>query len=383
MSEARAFESVPAGFKAGHAAGGDWARVVKACFDSLGELPVGANLGFVYATDPLAADLGSILTFLRERSGIEHWVGTVGLGVAASGVEYHDQPALTVLVGVFPENAFRVLTPITDSGGALADKDHVWAADRAPLFGVVHGDPRNPHMAEMVAGLSAKATCFLVGGLSASRDELPQIADRVTEGGLSGVLFSDQLSVAAGLTQGCMPIGPVRRITESEQNVVKAIDGRPALEVFKEDIGELLARDLRRIAGYIYVGFPVTGSDTGDYLVRNITGIDGDRQWLAFSDIDLVGQDRTLRFCRRDHDAAVKDLKRMLADLKVRAGGKAKAGLYFSCLERGEALFGSNSEELKLVRQVLGDIPLVGYFANGEISNDRLYGYTGVLALFL
>jgi len=383
MAEARAFESAPAAFKAGHAAGGDWARVVKACLDSLGELPAGANLGFVYATDPLAADLGSILTFLRECSGIEHWAGTVGLGVAASGIEYHDQPALTVLVGTFPDQAFRVLTPVTDSGGRLAAADRAWASDKAPLFGVAHGDPRNPAVGEMVAGLSAQATCFLVGGLTASREEWPQIADRVTEGGLSGVLFSDQVPVAAALTQGCMPIGPTRRITEAQQNIVKSIDGRPALEVFKEDIGELLARDLRRIAGYIYVGFPVTGSDTGDYLVRNITGIDGDRQWLAFSDSELVGEGRTIRFCRRDHDAAVKDLKRMLSDLKRRTGGKAKAGLYFSCLERGDALFGVNSEELKLVQQVLGDIPLVGFFANGEISNDRLYGYTGVLALFL
>lgn len=383
MAEARALDSAPAAFKAGHAAGDDWARAVKGCLDALGEIPAGANLGFVYATDSLAADLGSILTFLRERSGIEHWAGTVGLGVAASGTEYHDRPALAVLVGAFPEDAFRVLAPIADSGGRLAAEDRAWAAGNAPLFGVVHGDPRNPHMTEMVAGLSAKATGFLVGGLSASRDELPQVADRVIEGGLSGVLFSGQVPVAAGLTQGCMPIGPVRRITEAEQNVVKAIDGRPALEVFKEDIGELLARDLRRIAGYIYVGFPVTGSDTGDYLVRNITGIDGDRQWMAFSDGDLVEPNRPLRFCRRDHDSAVKDLKRMLTDLKARAGGKAKAGLYFSCLERGAALFGSNSEELKLVRQVLGDIPLVGFFANGEISNDRLYGYTGVLALFL
>ena len=36
-----------------------------------------------------------------------------------------------------------------------------------------------------------------------------------------------------------------------------------------------------------------------------------------------------------------------------------------------------------MIRDELGDFPLAGLFANGEISNDRLYGYTGVLALFL
>jgi small ligand-binding sensory domain FIST len=88
-------------------------------------------------------------------------------------------------------------------------------------------------------------------------------------------------------------------------------------------------------------------------------------------------------FCRRDHDAAKQDLQRMLGDVKERAGGPAKAAVYYSCVARGPNLFGPDSEELKLVRDELGDIPLVGFFANGEISNNRLYGYTGVLALFL
>jgi len=73
----------------------------------------------------------------------------------------------------------------------------------------------------------------------------------------------------------------------------------------------------------------------------------------------------------------------MLAALKQRTAGPAKAGLYYSCVGRGPNLFGTNSEELGLVREALGDFPLVGFFGNGEISNDRLYGYTAVLTLFL
>ncbi|MGH8743735.1 MAG: FIST C-terminal domain-containing protein [Burkholderiales bacterium] len=54
-----------------------------------------------------------------------------------------------------------------------------------------------------------------------------------------------------------------------------------------------------------------------------------------------------------------------------------------SCLGRGENMFGANSEELRLIQKTLGDFPLVGFFANGEISHNRLYGYTGVLTLFI
>ena len=35
-----------------------------------------------------------------------------------------------------------------------------------------------------------------------------------------------------------------------------------------------------------------------------------------------------------------------------------------------------------LIREALGEFPLIGFFANGEISRDRLYGHTGVLTLF-
>lgn len=380
MAEARLAEPATRAFKAAQGRGSDWGRAVKACLDELGVLPPGANLGFVYATDALAADLGSLLTFLRERTGIEHWSGTVGLGVSSSGRESYDEPALSLLVCALPPESFRVLSTLRAPGDAVQAFDESWSAT-PPLFGVVHGDPRNAELPAILTGLSQSAPAFLVGGLSASRGDTPQIADRVAEGGLSGVLFSGDLPVASGLTQGCSPIGPVRQITAAEHNVIMEIDERPALEVFKEDIGELLAHDLRRISGYIYVAFPIAGSDTGDYLVRNLTGIDLDKAWLAVG--EPVEPGRSLMFCRRDHDAAEQDLKRMLADLKKRSAGQAKAGLYFSCIARGQNLFGSNSEELKLIRQELGDIPLAGFFANGEISNDRLYGYTGVLALFL
>ena len=88
-------------------------------------------------------------------------------------------------------------------------------------------------------------------------------------------------------------------------------------------------------------------------------------------------------FVRRDAEAAAKDLGRMLDDVTRRMGGPPKAALYVSCVARGSNLFGPNSEEAKTVRAALGeDAPLIGFFANGEISKNRLYGYTGVLTVF-
>ena len=73
----------------------------------------------------------------------------------------------------------------------------------------------------------------------------------------------------------------------------------------------------------------------------------------------------------------------MLHEVMKRAGGPPKAALYYSCVARGQHLFGNNSEELRQVRDGIGEVPLTGFFANGEICNDRLYGYTGVLTLIL
>jgi small ligand-binding sensory domain FIST len=226
---------------------------------------------------------------------------------------------------------------------------------------------------------------FLVGGLVSHRCAAPLVAggagaDALGKAGISGLLLGPEVAVATALTQGCVPIGPVRRVDEARDNVVMAIDGRPALQVFYEDIGPELAKDPRRLGGVIFAGLPVAGSDTGDYLVRNLMAIDPGHGWIVLG-AEIAPGDLIL-FCRRDPDSARADLQRMLRQLKARLPGPPKAGVYVSCIARGAALFGDKGIETGLIREELGDFPLVGFFANGEISRDRLYGHTGVLTLF-
>jgi small ligand-binding sensory domain FIST len=88
-------------------------------------------------------------------------------------------------------------------------------------------------------------------------------------------------------------------------------------------------------------------------------------------------------FVRRDGISAVEDMARMLDSLKERAGPNIRGGVYHSCIARGPNQFGPGSRELAMIREALGDVPVIGFFGNGEISNGRLYTYTGVLSLFL
>ncbi len=358
-----------------HAGGASAAALLDRCLTGLGPVPREANLGFIYATDTLADELPMLLEALRAGTGVEHWVGTLGLGICATGTEYYDEPALAVLVGDFPPGSFRVFQGLPAAASPAGSHGNA-------RFAVVHGDPRNGKLPEHIARLPALiGDGFLVGGLTASQASFQQVADGLTEGQLSGVVFEPEVRVVSALTQGCSPIGPVHTVNECQGNVAVRIDERPALDVLKEDMGELLARDLNRAAGYIFAGFPVRGSDTGDYLVRNLLGMDSARGLLAVGDRLEIGQG--LLFCRRDAQTAVQDLERMLADLKSRLPGPPRGGVYHSCLGRGHTLFGEASEELRIIAEALGPVPLVGFYANGEISGDRLYGYTGVLSLFV
>lgn len=389
-------------FCLGHAADADWETLVRSCVVQIGDIPTGANLGFVYVTDTLDGDLPLIADRLRDATGVEHWVGTVGFGVMVGGREYFETPALVAMVGALPEESFRILPTVDTPGDPLPDNVMNWAGRANPVLGIVHADPRNAYIADILNAITDDTDAYLVGGLTASRGKQAQIADRPTEGGVSGVLFGEDVRLVTGLSQGCSPVGGIHQVTKADDNILIELDGRPALDVFREDIGEVLSRNLERVSGYIHAALPIAGDDTGDafgdgsgkdpdtesaddpgdYLVRNVVGIDPGNKLVAIGERIAAG-DRVM-FVRRDGPAAAEDLDRMLADVTARAQGRPKAALYYSCVARGPNLFGADSEELKAVQAALGDdVPVVGFFANGEISKNRLYGYTGVLTLIL
>jgi small ligand-binding sensory domain FIST len=370
-------------FLLGHASAADWQHALDACLQQLGEVPPSANLGFLYVTDAYTDHLQPILQRLRSATGVEHWTGTVGIGICATNREYHAAPAMAVLIGSFPPDSFRVLCFYGRAADHLPATWDDWLGDSPAHVALLHGDPGNGALPELLKQLQAELPGgYLVGGLTSSRGTHPQIADKLLEGGLSGVVFNSDVTVATALSQGCSPIAHKHIVSDCHGNVINYIDQRPALDILKEDIGEILARDLNRAAGYIFAGLPIEGSDTGDYLVRNLIGIDTEGKRIAIGDMVQPGQ--TIQFCRRDGKTAWEDMQRMLDELAARLkGARPRAGLYVSCLGRGEGLFGADSAELKMIHNTLGEFPLAGFFANGEIFNQRLYGYTGVLTLFV
>ena len=379
-----------------HTAGEDWAHAAKVCADGLLEADPtpGYTLGFLYVTDLLAEDMGSILTYLRQKTGIAQWVGSVGIGICANrgesadniipddqnAAEYFNRPAVAVMAMALPEEQFRILPTLKNGINEVPADVADWIDGVQSQFGIIHGDPGNARLTGLIDDLSGQMSGFLVGGVTSSTSATYQVAERVTGGGISGVVFAPDVEVATCVSQGCSPISDNHIISDCVDNVLIGLDGDRAMDVFTSDIGAELSSDLTQIAGLIHAALPIEGSDTGDYLVRSLVGVDPERGWLAISEEVSTG-DRVM-FVRRDQESAEMDLRDQLHHLKRRLKAPPSGGLYFSCLGRGPSLFQEEAHEISIITELLGDIPLVGFYGNGEISNSRLYGYTGVLVLF-
>ena len=361
-----------------HAAGRSAEVLAAACSDQLREAK-GHAFGFVYATSPLSLAFPDIVNILQKRTGIQHWVGTVGHGVCATGVEYFDQQAIVVLTCGLDADACQFIPAVTQPD----DIDVEIGSEGPAAIGVVHADPRNHAITRIVTNLARHCGAYLVGGLTSAENSFPQVTgSRVVDGGASGVLLGGRhLRVVVGLTQGCAPIGPPHSVSRSQGRILFSLDERPAFDVLREEVGATPNADPRRWLANIHAAIPVAGSDRADYIVRNIVGIGPEHGLVAIA--ETIGPSDRVMFVRRDPDSAERDLHRMLTNLKSRSAVKPRAGLYFSCVARGPNLFQDNAHELKAIQKTFGDIPIVGFFGNGEIAHDRLYGYTGVLTLII
>ena len=430
-------------FVHGHATHPDWRMALAlaaAQIDAQRAQPGHAaspTLGWAYFSDHYAADAPALLAQLQQRWPGVLWVGASGVGIAAAGaeggVEYFGEPALALMLSDLPVAHFRVFSGARPLGA--------FAAHTAQ----VHADPATADLAGMVAEMSARtATGYLFGGLASGRERCVQLAGGVLAGGLSGVAFDAGVALVSRVTQGCQPVGPQRRITAFDRNLVTQLDGEPALDCLLRDLGlagtepraalpalrdtlvgindatadatadapadKPEAAPTRRPSSATHGPFDHLarrgGAFGADTRVRHLIGIDPARRGVAIADVAEVGMQ--LAFCRRNVQAARRDLVRICAEvldevepealpapaaLAQGAAGAAEAArdaavrpiagaIYVSCAGRGGPHFGGPSAEMAIVRHALGDVPIVGFFAAGEIARAHVYGYTGVLTVF-
>ncbi len=419
-------------FPYGHATHPQWrmaAGLVLAQLRAHMALPAYASaptLGLLYITDHYAGQAQDILDFMSgELPEITDWAGTVGIGIASNNVEYFDEPALAVMLCGLPSDQYRVFSGISPLPPAHATHFKAHTA-------LVHADAGTPDVAELIAEMAQRTgSAYVFGGLASSRSDVVQFAlsgngnvkghgaaGGVFSGGLSGVAFAQGAALMSRVTQGCQPVSGEYEVTACEGNVVTAPDGRSALDVMLADLGVSLEQPreaLEKVRATL-VGLRSADADLqdgrirrqgqfgADVVVRHIIGLDPARNGIAVADMPAVGM--KLAFCERNAEAARADLVRVCAEIREElepeelplevasalSGSHADAAphparriagaIYVSCSGRGGPHFGAPSAELQIVRRALGDVPLVGFFAGGEIARHHLYGYTGVLTVF-
>lgn len=406
-------------FPLAHATHPDWrmaaALVLAQLRAQAGVLP---RLALIYITDHFATHAQAMLDHLMAGlPEVTDWVGATGVGIAATGVEYVDEPALAVMLIDLPPEQYRVFNGVLPLPAAWAapGKGDRFAAHTA----LVHADANTPDFTELLSELAERTLSGGVfGGLVASRSTPVQFAHSsrgsqlgrgmgagVFSGGMSGVAFGPGVELLTVVTQGCSPIGVSRQASRTQGNLVLALDGHGALDALLGDAGVSLDQPeqaIRRLRDVLVAispadrrpdAWPVLIEDkAGKGLgaqarVRHIIGLDPLRRGVAVADVVEDGE--RLVFCERHADAAREDLMHMCVALRDRVeshdppGKRLCGAVYVSCNGRGGAHFGSPGAELQWVRRALGDVPLVGLFAGGEIAGRQLYGYTGVLTVFV
>ena len=212
--------------------------------------------------------------------------------------------------------------------------------------------------------------------------------DKVATNAVAGLHLSGSFESFIDITQGCQPITEPLVITRADGNIIYEIDNRPAFEVFTSVLKGPLLEDLRRALMYVFVGVPAdrrrNSVGGGEYLVRNIIGLDSEKKIIGVADEVTEGQ--AMIFTLRDGQRARDDLGQMLKRQAQRLDGKKPVfGVYFNCCARGASLYGIPGIDSAYIRQVLGDFPLIGMFGGYELAPlggaNHLFAYTGVLAL--
>ncbi len=359
----------------------------------------GADLVAVFASPGYHRDSHPLAAAVRARFPKAVVIGCSGAGIIGSGHEEEERPALSVTAGVLPGvdlHSFHISRDSLPSPDAPPEE---WAAavntppHASPHF-IVLADPFTMDGEALLAGLDyAFPSAAKIGGLASGGSQLTPHSlfhnDEVHREGAVGIALSGDIVVDTVVAQGCRPIGEPMRITESEHNLIMSVDGERPLDRLQRLYEQLAERDRRLVHRNLFMGVAMDPllerPSAGDFLIRNVMGVDPQGGAVAIGAIVREGQ--IVQFHVRDAETSAEDLRRSLADYIQAAGGRAAAGaLLFSCTGRGRGLYGEPDHDTGVFGELVGSLPLGGFFCNGEIGpvagTTYLHGYTSSFALF-
>ncbi|NJK50893.1 hypothetical protein HC931_24770 [Candidatus Gracilibacteria bacterium] len=383
------------------------------------------DLGILFVSSAYATDFPRVIPLLLEKLSIPVLIGCGGGGIIGMSdcdraVEIETNPALSLSVAQLPGVE---INPFYLSAEALPDLDsppQTWvelvgvSPQNTPKF-ILLSDPFASKVNDLLEGLDfAYPGSTTVGGLaSAGMMGVPSAlfyhaphhsGQSLYREGTVGVALSGNLVLETIVAQGCRPIGNLYQISGGDRNVILGLSeienggesievskARPPLEVLRDVLETLNEKDKELAQHSLFIGIArdefKSQLGQGDFLIRNLLGVDPKQGAMAVGDRIRPGQ--RVQFHLRDSHTSGEDLELLLEAYQQQQKNNtssAAGALLFSCLGRGETLYGLPNFDSGLFQRYLNKIPLGGFFCNGEIgpvgNRTFLHGYTSAFAIF-
>jgi small ligand-binding sensory domain FIST len=372
-------------------------EVLAAATETMGPEPVDLAIAFISyhhraAAASIAADIASAL---EPRVSL----GVTAGGVLGSGFELENRPGIALLTARLGGAWFQPFTYQQLQWSSQTDAQQLRAAllgphaDAQDIAAVILlADPFSTPAMHLIPAINeALPRVPVIGGMASGASDAGEnrlfLGEQILSDGAVGVVIGGQVRVDCIVSQGCRPIGDRWVITKARQNIIQDLGQRPAMTAIQSTAQQVSHEDRNLLEEHgILLGRVINEYKErfgrGDFLIRNIIGADPDAGYIAVSDFVRVGQ--TVQFHVRDARTAEEDLKLLLESEKLDA--QAAGALLFTCNGRGSRLFEEPNFESTIIRQALGDVPLAGFFAAGEIGpiagENFIHGFTASLVLF-
>ncbi len=377
----------------------DWHDALAEALEQMPKVQKGesSDLCCLFASSAYADDFGKLLAEASAATQAGCIVGCSGQGVIGVGREIENEPALTLLALRLPGVVLRPVR-FTQADVQRGDRPEYWhtstgvSPEDANAW-LVFADPFTLDAERLVAEFSqAYPGTPVVGGMASGgfgrRQTHVFLNERVYDHGAVAVALGGAYAVRTVVSQGCTPVGEPWTITGVQGQFIQTIAHRTAYDVLVETVRGLPPEMQRRASGNLFVGLAMdehrVEGRRGEFLIRNLLGVDQASGALAVSAVPRLGQ--TMQFQIRDAVAADEDLHEMLTAVAATLKGqKPVAALLCSCNGRGVGLFGRPDHDARALAQRLGRVPVAGFFCNGEIGpvgvRTYLHGFTASIAL--
>ena len=358
-----------------------------------------------FATPHFIHHFAQIHDTLRAAMNATVVIGVSSMAVIGQQREVERGPGLSVIAARLPG---VTLNPFTydqlnwgdDEAAAQSVRDAIWpqalgeaTGQSSPAAMIFLADPFSTPMAKVIPTFDAVFPGVpLVGGMASAAHKPGEnrlvLAGNETRAGAVGVAIGGKVRIDCTVSQGCRPVGRPFVITKNQRHLVKELGGRNALSVLKETLENLSDEDRTLVETHdLLVGRVINEYKDhfgrGDFLLRSLVGYDPDAGYIAIGD-PQVRAGQTIQFHVRDKETAREDFALLLEAQELH--GPAAGAMLFSCNGRGSRLFGEPHMDASLVHKALGDVPLAGFFAAGEIGpvgrQNFVHGHTASLAVF-